>query len=490
MKYYDQCKPSYCSYTVNQRPEFLSVLAKLIGIFGGSSIVLKFLVPLSINIFRKEKIRQQSSGQRRRFDCDFIFIFLQEAKKKILSLILFKSHSTNAHTIRHQRLTTRFYLIILLTSILILVLHTSLNNVSITITVKLSTENQYENLAIKYSDTLNCPCNQISIEYQKFVQKKPSYQQICSSNFISEEWIDYLYNYSAMNENNFRATAVAQFLVLVSLCQLTEETVNTSLTQFYATKFTSPQLISSKLFQIQIESFITSFQTSMPQTFKRTLDTIRGLNQGNALMSAYETNWKFTVLNVDLYAPVYTNPQSYNNSCNCGTSTKCVQPAIVTEEFPSGLPGLLIGCYPLESMLQSSLECLYNQTCLDLIMLFMDGESSNITFTILNSSLPSTISYGLNETVQHMVDRLFVDDWFINKSYDNYFQECGPSHCVYSYIQNFDIVFIITTIVGLYGGLTTLLKLIIPIIIHIILWFLRRRSISVIPFSEFTDHNY
>jgi hypothetical protein len=195
----------------------------------------------------------------------------------------------------------------------------------------------------------------------------------------------------------------------------------------------------------------------MPQTFKRTLDTIRGLNQGNALMSAYETNWKFTVLNVDLYAPVYTNPQSYNNSCNCGTSTKCVQPAIVTEEFPSGLPGLLIGCYPLESMLQSSLECLYN---------------------------------GLNETVQHMVDRLFVDDWFINKSYDNYFQECGPSHCVYSYIQNFDIVFIITTIVGLYGGLTTLLKLIIPIIIHIILWFLRRRSISVIPFSEFTDHNH
>jgi len=293
-----------------------------------------------------------------------------------------------------------------------------------------------------------------------------------------------------MNENNFRATAVAQFLVLVSLCQLTEETVNTSLTQFYATKFTSPQLISSKLFQIQIESFTTSFQASMPQTFKRTLDTIRGLNQGNALMSAYETNWKFTVLNVDLYAPVYTNPRSYGNSCNCGTSTKCVQPAIVTEEFPSGLPGLLIGCYPLESMLQSSLECLYNQTCLDLIMLFMDGESSNITFTILNSSLPSTISYGLNETVQHMVDRLFADNWFINKSYDNYFQECGPSHCVYSYIQNFDIVFIITTIMGLYGGLTTLLKLIIPIIIHIILWFLRRRSISVIPFSEFTDHNY
>lgn len=426
----------------------------------------------------------------------------QTAKAKIFNLNLFKSRSTNVHTIRHQRITTRFYLIILLTTLFILILYTSLVNVSVTVTVKLSSQSQYENLQTKYPNTLNCPCSQISIEYQQFVQITSSYHQVCSSNFVGQEWINYIYNNydysinfdyydifdyydsSAMKEKNFYAIVAAQFLVLSSLCQLAQETVNASLTQFSAARFNSAQLISSNLFEIQIESFIESFKTLMPQTFKRTLDTIRGLTQGNALVSAYETNWRFTALHTNEYSPVYTNPQSYNDSCNCGTSTECIQPAIVTEEYPSGLPGLFIGCYPLESMLQSSLECLYNETCLNLIMLFINGEPSNITFTILNSSLPSTSTYGLNETIQHMVDRLFVDNWYINKSYTNYYQECRSSQCVYSYIQKFDIVYIITTILALYGGLSTSLKIFLPVVVYIILWSVHRQSIPVMPFSE------
>ncbi|CAF1553418.1 unnamed protein product, partial [Adineta ricciae] len=76
--------------------------------------------------------------------------------------------------------------------------------------------------------------------------------------------------------------------------------------------------------------------------------------------------------------------------------------------------------------------------------------------------------YGINETVQRMIDRLFVDDWSINRFYENYSDKCHPTECSYSFVQNFDILHIVTTILDLYGCLTILLSLFIPFIIDII----------------------
>lgn len=407
-------------------------------------------------------------------------------KNKMINLNLFDRRSADSYVLRRQRITTRLYIITLIITLIILILYTSLDEQSISVIIKAPTLTEYEKLQIKYPNTLNCPCDHVAVNYESFIVLQPSYHNICSSDFISQQWIDYLHDIIPLSPPKLRATASVQFNVLSLLCQSTAEAVDNSLTQFYATKFINIYLIPPDLFNTQIQSAVNVFKASAPRTFKRTLDMIRGLIQGNALLSAYETNWKFTLINTKHYASVYTNPRSYSNLCNCGTSSLCTQPAVVDNDMNSTLPGLFIGCYPVESILQSTLECLYQQTCVNLILSMIEEQSSNVTFNALNPFLSSTNSYSINETVQQMVNRLFVNYWYINQSYEDYFKECHPSYCIYSYVERFDSVRIVATLLGLYGGLIIILKLLTSIVVRTVMHIWKVKQSNVIGASEQT----
>ncbi|CAF1345092.1 unnamed protein product [Adineta ricciae] len=301
----------------------------------------------------------------------------------------------------------------------------------------------YKQLQMKYSTSLTCPCEQISIKYDEFVHVEMIYHEICSSDFQSQQWFDYLYDDDQINERNFRSTASAQFQSLGSLCKLTKETIDTSLTQFYSTKLITSQLLSNETFQNRIHSLITLLQKTTSQSFKRTLNMIEEILHGNSYMSVYQTNWKFTILERANFSPIYTNPMKYQ-SCSCGTSSLCCEPVIIDNSI---IDGLFIGCYPMKTILQSSLQCFYNETCLQIILsYFQKSSSNNISFQILSSNN----SYGTDEKVEQMVDRLFVDQWNINRSYENYYEKCHPTFCTYSYIEYFNIFYIVTTILTMF----------------------------------------
>jgi hypothetical protein len=53
--------------------------------------------------------------------------------------------------------------------------------------------------------------------------------------------------------------------------------------------------------------------------------------------------------------------------------------------------------------------------------------------------------------------------------YDQYYSKCHPNYCSYSYTHRFDILFIITTLIGVFGGVTLVLKLTAPLFAIIIL---------------------
>ncbi|CAF1031606.1 unnamed protein product [Adineta ricciae] len=280
------------------------------------------------------------------------------------------------------------------------------------------------------------------IQYDEFVCVEMIYHEICSSDFRSQQWFNYLYDDDQINERNFRSTASTQFQSLGSLCKLTRETIDTSLTQFYATKLITSQLLSNEIFQNRIHSLIT-LQKTTSQSFKRTLNIIEEILHGNSYMSVYQTNWKFTILERENFSPIYTNPMKYQ-SCSCGTSSLCCEPVIIDNSI---IDGLFIGCYPMKTILQSSLQCFYNETCLQIILsYFQKSSSNNISFQILSSNN----SYGTDEKVEQMVDRLFVDQWNINRSYENYYEKCHPTFCTYSYIEYFNIFYIVTTILTMF----------------------------------------
>jgi hypothetical protein len=152
-----------------------------------------------------------------------------------------------------------------------------------------------------------------------------------------------------------------------------------------------------------------------------------------------------------------------NGTCSCGTFGDCSQPAAVYTDTESiMIPGVRVGCYPLNAALQSTLECLYNQSCVDLLR---DIFNISTSFSAIDYILPS--HFYPNVTVYSLANELLVENWAIAVSYEKYFSRCASLTCSYSYSQRANLAYVLTTLFGLYGGLSISLRLLSPILINV-----------------------
>ena len=120
---------------------------------------------------------------------------------------------------------------------------------------------QYEQLDRKYSSKVYCPCSLISMNYSTFIKVRLSFHQVCSSDIVSDQWIDYVNRfgkdvYVSYYSNDYRLVGASQFQLLSVLCQHAQQTVNTSLETFFHSKLVTLQVISRERFEAKINSFI------------------------------------------------------------------------------------------------------------------------------------------------------------------------------------------------------------------------------------------
>jgi len=285
--------------------------------------------------------------------------------------------------------------------------------------------------------------------------------------------------------NNFLVQGVYIFQALNTFCELINGTISQRLTQFYSTKYVSASVIPSQLFQSQADSFISQFISSTTNDFLLSLSAIRNTSQTNALYSISGSNYGF-----DAETNYFSGlPVQYGN-CSCTTSGTCSNPAnIYNDPDPDPLfavPGIYLACYTIEALLQSDLRCFYNQTCLSKLETYsIHGKRPNVT--ALNNSLSS--HFLENSTIEELVNQLMVEEWIPSKMYDNYYNECQPLQCTYTHQTKNDAIYIITTLVGLIGGLTTALKLIVPRMVKFVTfcirkWRMRRVTTTVMPIIQ------
>jgi hypothetical protein len=83
----------------------------------------------------------------------------------------------------------------------------------------------------------------------------------------------------------------------------------------------------------------------------------------------------------------------------------------------------------------------------------------------LNTSLSSV--YKVNSTIQELVDNLIIEKWNVSLAYETYYNECHPTQCRYTFETRNDLIYIVTTLFGIAGGLITVLKLILPRLIKL-----------------------
>jgi hypothetical protein len=131
------------------------------------------------------------------------------------------------------------------------------------------------------------------------------------------------------------------------------------------------------------------------------------------------------------------------------------------------IPGLFKGCYLVEAVRQSSLECFYQASCIAMIELFLQPPISlNKTISPLDSSIESR--FNVSSTIDQLISKVMAEKWNKNISHAQYFTQCKVLSCTYSFISKFNIAYIITTLIALVGGLTKVLRLIIPRVVKFI----------------------
>ena len=304
--------------------------------------------------------------------------------------------------------------------------------------------------------------------------------QICSSEFITAGWIDYLLRArresTELWSRDFRSTSFYTFRSLASLCQDADDTISNNLNRFYADQYVAMILTSPSLIKTQLQAQIDQFRLSIVGEFLSASRIIRGTIHGNAILSSHMTN---ALLRLNYAAGViYVVQAMYRTDCSCVANSWYS----VRSRFFDGLtsnilflvPGMYTGCFLVESLLQSTLECFYSDSCFDQLTDFISTTiMSNVTILSATASsryLPTT-------TVGDIVDQLMLETWNWTMMYDKYYAECEPSECRYTMKTRNDIIYIVTTLIGLIGGLVTALKLVIPLLVALV----RKKRRIMIP---------
>jgi hypothetical protein len=223
---------------------------------------------------------------------NFVTAF-RSIKTYFIELNLFESidSRSNAHHLRSAIIATRIYIILMTIAVFILVLFNAFDQKIKLITVKNPSEDVFQTLYMKYSSTLECPCNRVEISYKTFINISYTLHPICSSVFVSNDWINLLFRYDMgyFFPFDFRSSASGQFQLLASLCSFANRTIQDAIDDLLSDNLLSPQVLSFTSLKAQSEARSYFLQTSTTHTFRRLLSLVRSTTQINSLQPAMET---------------------------------------------------------------------------------------------------------------------------------------------------------------------------------------------------------
>ncbi|CAF1189944.1 unnamed protein product [Didymodactylos carnosus] len=391
--------------------------------------------------------------------------------------------SNDDDDVRYELMTTRLFLLLMTGALAVLIFYTGLSLQQKTVFIDSPSLATYEALDIKYHNTLTCPCSEMSVKYASFLSFTPTYHQVCNSSVVSDQWFDYLvhqYSLASYYSEDLRTLITPHFVVLKAFCQLSQTTVTNAVVQFDQRIFVSAQVLSEDLFQLQGQSFINLFKSQTSGSFTRLLDLISSMTQGNNLIPMFDSHFLVGMFGSQGEILPYNGAYGDDNgsSCRCQTSSICtskigIYDSTSGDSFLFTVDGFRTGCWQLEALFQSTLECFFNQTCFDRIQSLINS-SVPLNATILNSTL--LINYSTTSTIGTMVKQLMLEQWNASISYSHYYNECSPNYCMYTYTTRLDTAFMLTIILSLVGGLSKVLRVVTPLIILLFRQLRNRKS--------------
>ncbi|CAF3962220.1 unnamed protein product, partial [Adineta steineri] len=461
--YYEKCQPSHCIFTYNSRNDLIYIVTYLFGIIGGLAMVLMIIIPPIVKFIRRKQ--RPVTNVQIHHDTIARDISISERlghlKKQLIdALIKFNIIRSYPPAISQYDITS---LVTVTRSVRIL-------SPSLSLYLKL-----YE----KYPETLSCPCTSLLIDYGEFISLNFELHPICRSDFVSEKWTNPLINVSSeMNEayqylQSFAYWGPLFFRLLFDVCQLSEKTIYHNLALFNSTSLITVYLLPNNTFYRSSEMFIDLFEQNLIQSLNQSMSLIRITSLGNGHVSPIALrgfdgfNGSLNEdININLtYLMFYDYGTTLLGHCQCTLRSFCKFQAQIGGWT---IPGIYWSCSTMEATLISNVQCLFNDTCLKTLELEMARANMPVHSKIIDLKLLNRNIFHPNSSIQQIFDHSMVNQWKKNVSFRSYFDRCKPSVCTYTFNKRSDLTNIITTILGLFGGLTTLLVNLVPPIIKFI----------------------
>ncbi|UJR07154.1 hypothetical protein I4U23_011442 [Adineta vaga] len=351
-----------------------------------------------------------------------------------------KENEQNSFRKRSGILATRFYLLLLCISLIILSLFNTFTAQAELIQISYPSFDQFTYLNDRYSSNIRCSCKNISVPYISFMSLEPQLHYICTNQLLN----------NAAQQLNDRLS-FALLSSLNNLCQLANRTLNNSLIDFLSTQYVSSQLTQPILFQSQVKVFIHEMLTLTTNTFIRKIKETNTYIHSNQLLSALMTNYDLQVKDEFNGQRISTVRRTYQNGlCDCQLNDTC-------SEESSIISGFRIGCYITDAVLQSNLQCFYNQTCM------------MTTFNLTEILSIEDMNYSTSMTIDQLMNDIFITKWIKQEAnYEKYFIACRPMLCIYSPAEKRNYWLVVTVTIAIMGGLSKILKIVVPFVVKIV----------------------
>ncbi|CAF1649187.1 unnamed protein product, partial [Adineta ricciae] len=398
--------------------------------------------------------------------------------------------------LKYQKYKTWLYVILFTVCLYVLFYVTLMKVESQTVIVTKITPETFLQLNSEHGETLSCPCSIVTIPYKNFVSNEIIMHPICSSAFVDQQWIQAIYFEDASRYGvwDFRTSAYSQFELLFKLCRLCQDVITQTIGDIDNTELIAIELLSEAQIRQEVNAIIAFEKISASSRMTTLLNYTRTTIQGNFFVSALGTNWIIgTEYSFDGYSPFLIAmpvslqvPNWETMLCSQGiASVEATLPPLSNDSIDyfrraemtpldnsTIVHGFFVGCTPLEALLQSTLHCLYDSECLDLLFdYFPNLYRTNFT----PSNLRLTSQYE-NMSVADNLNRLFATNWSSNLNYSRYFHQCSPSMCTYTTTTRTVLSYAITLFISLYGGLIIILRLISSHIIDLFVTYANRAN--------------
>lgn len=329
------------------------------------------------------------------------------------------------------------------------------------------------------------------MQHARIMSLSPRYHTICSSEYISDYWLSYFGRIEIDLDSigflatDFRISGLTFFDLIRVLCETSHKTVESALRVFRVNRLVTLNALSRLQFQIETTTRLKQFQQQTIASFLDLIELIRSLIQTNQIAEETWTNvgpvsrydnvtsrWSLNFRSRDFYA----------NSCSCALLNNCTRPiGFYFQEdgirTPPNItvPGLVLGCYAIDSLLLSTLECFYDKKCVELIVKNYDFDVVGLVRPLdsraanIKPLRHENSRFHLNSTVNEIFSQLFIEDWLNTSNFTAYYNRCAPVKCTYTIQKRFDTTYMFTIMLGFYGGLSNILEIILPLIVGIVL---------------------